>query len=273
MKFVIGAGGRLGQALTALYREDNVVVVDRQCYRDWWQDGSQAAISRYFEQWSGVDSTIFIAAGILDPKISGEDHLRVNFLLPKHLIEGTAQAGMRVVTFGTVMEKLIANQNPYIHSKAMLGQYVAERADRLAHLRVHTLYGIGQPSPFMFLGQICQALRQQTPFEMSPGNQLREYHHIEDEVRAIATLVEQRSSGVIDLSHGQPVRLKDLATHVFRSFDAESLLRIGALPDPGDENYQTFFERPKSLQNIRFRETLPSVVDYLKACSLGWEVA
>ena len=267
MIFVLGNRGRLGKAIISACT-DEVIAVDRNSCQDWWQTGSEDKVSEFFKsRIDGSDSVVFVATGTLDPKLSEEEHLRVNYLLPRHLIEGTAKLGLRVVTFGTVMEGLIRDQNPYIHSKTMLGDYIAGfpvTENRPLHLRLHTLYGPGKPSPFMFLGQIYHALLNQTVFEMSPGNQVREYHHVEDEVQSIRVLAEAQIDGVVDLSHGMPVKLKEIATYVFEAFNMEHLLRIGALPEPKDENYETVFQRPELLQNIRYRDTLPAIVNCLK---------
>lgn len=271
MIFVIGGRGRLGGAIHALYQDHEAVSLRREIYQDWWRDNSPAAISRFFEPYVESNPIVFVTAGVLDPKLTAEEHLRVNYLLPKHIIEGAIPVGARVVTFGTIMERIITgDRNPYVRSKAALGAYVSDMTagnDRVAHLRVHTLYGAGAPSPFMFLGQIYQALTDNAVFEMSPGNQLREYHHLDDEVRAIRAVVDAKVHGVFDISHGEPVSLKELARHVFSSFNAEPLLRIGALPEPREENYTAVFERPELLKNVRFRPTLPAVVDYLAALS------
>ncbi len=266
MIFVIGGRGRLGQAINASYKEDNPISVDRAIYQSWWAKGTQDDVSRFFEPWANSGGTVFVTAGILDPRISQEDHLRVNYLLPKHIIEGATKLGINVVTFGTVMESLLANKNPYIQSKAALGRHVSDISafnPRVAHLRVHTLYGLGRPSSFMFLGQVFHALMNQTVFEMTQGKQLREYHHIDDEVQAIRTLVKLGANGVIDLNHGKPVTLNELASFIFNAFNAKKLLRIGALPEPKEENYSTVFDCPDLLRAITFREALPAVVNYL----------
>ena len=269
MIFVIGSRGRLGQAISSLYPQRDTAALKRDIYQDWWKQGSAAEIARFFEPHAGSDTTIFITAGLLDPKLPADDHIKVNYLLPKNVIAGTSQLGVRVVTFGTIMEKVINHKNSYIESKAALGEYVEARGAgrRALHVRVHTLFGGGEPSRFMFLGQIHQALLNRTAFDMSPGNQLREYHHLDDEARAIRALAESGITGAVDLSHGQPVSLKDLALHVFAAFDAGHLLRVGALPAPPEENYGTTFSRLPLLQHIDFRNTLPAVVSYLQELS------
>jgi nucleoside-diphosphate-sugar epimerase len=178
---------------------------------------------------------------------------------------------LRTVTFGTIMERLAGDTsaNAYVASKVQLGNFVAGfSAGQVSplHIRIHTLYGGGPPDDFMFLGQMLHALVSGSGFSMSPGVQLREYHHIDDEIIAISRLVEAGNCGVMDLNHGAPVRLKELASHVFEQFDRRELLNIGALPGPAADNYETLFERTPLLKGLVFRDTLPAIVEYLRSC-------
>lgn len=116
----------------------------------------------------------------------------------------------------------------------------------------------------MFLGQILSALARRSEFRMSPGGQSREYHHIEDEVRAIARLQASGCSGSLDLSHGAPLTLKDLAEQVFTAFGCPELLKVGALPAPPNDNYGVAFSRPAVLAGVEFRAAFPTVVNYLR---------
>ncbi len=273
---IIGANGRLGQALAKSYGANETLCPDRAIYDDWWRDGSQEVIERYFTSKATTPSTIFIAAGVLDPKVPGDIHLRVNYLLPMNVMDAVAKLGIRVVTFGTVMEQFPNTTNSYIHSKMLLGKHVAEQAgaDRdVSHFQIHTLFGSGAPSPFMFLGQILDALMQATAFKMTLGRQLREYHHIDDCVQAVRYFLDSGFTGVTHISHGKPLSLDALATHIFRAFNAENLLKIGALPEPASENYALTFTRPALLSEMRFRETLPAVVSYLKTCRGELEIS
>lgn len=267
MIFIIGGRGRLGQALLAEYRGVRAKAVERGIYDDWWRPGSQDRISRYFSKRGSEASTIFVASGLLDPKLSQEEHLRVNYLLPKNVIKCTTGLGFKVITFGTVMEHLIENKNSYIKSKSILGDYVVEvvqGSHPVTHIRMHTLFGGGQPSSFMFLGHMLDAILRDIPFEMSSGNQLREYHHVYDEVKAIRAIADSGVTGVFELNHGHPIRLNDIAKTVFYSLGKKKLLRIGAIADPVEENYAQRFERPIMIKDIQFRDTLPAIVDYIK---------
>lgn len=267
MIYVIGGRGRLGRAIQSSRPSDEVVVLDRAIYEDWWQGDAPPRIARFFEAMP-PDSVILVAAGLLDPALPRADHQRVNVELPTRVMEGARRSGQRVVTFGTVMERLVEHPNAYVATKAELGRVVAERAaagDAVLHLQIHTLYGGGEPAPFMFLGQLLRALREGRPFEMSPGRQLREYHHVDDDVAAVHAALEAGSSGVVALSHGAPCTLRDLASHVFAALDRVELLRIGARPEPPDDNYATVLPQPSVIKNIPFRPALPGVTAYLKA--------
>ena len=67
----------------------------------------------------------------------------------------------------------------------------------------------------MFLGQILSALKNDEAFKMTSGCQLREYHHFLDDAEAIRTISGLKITGVVNLSHGKPVSLKDIAQASF----------------------------------------------------------
>ena len=185
MNIVIGSRGQLGSAIAAALPPGSTIATERSVYEDWWREGAADAVARYLDQQSRNGATVFVAAGLLDLNRPAEEHNAINFSLPRQVVEGAARAGARAVTFGTVMEAIVppAAANPYIASKQQLADFIeAFRADDTPpplHARMHTLFGGGAPKPFMFLGQMLTALRARAPFQMSLGQQLREYHHID----------------------------------------------------------------------------------------------
>lgn len=271
MMYVIGGRGRFGRAICASRSAREIVALEREVYERWWQSGADASIARYFDR-AEPGSVVLVVSGVLDPTLPRAEHQRVNVELPARIIDGACAAGLRVVTFGTVMERLLEHPNAYIATKADLGRLAAERAaagDPVTHLQLHTLYGGGEPAPFMFLGQLCRALRERRPFEMSPGRQLREYHHVDDDVAAMHAVLAAGANGVTALSHGAPCTLRDLATHVFTSVERLELLRIGARPEPPDDNYATVLQRPRELEHIHFRSALQGVTAYVQSVLAG----
>jgi nucleoside-diphosphate-sugar epimerase len=264
--YILGGRGRLGQALSALYEPTEFVCLARADYEAWPTAGADAVRS-YFSQVKSAPSVIYVCSGLLDPRLSDEALLAVNYHLPRTVIEGVEGLGTKVVTFGTAMEHGLTD-NRYVKSKVRLGEFV-EQANaagaRATHVRIHTQYGEGEPSSFMFLGQILTALRSDTAFAMTLGKQLREYHHVEDDARAIDALVSSDVVGPVDLAHGRPVTLRSLAQAVFESQGKTHLLQVGAVPEPAQDNFDRVFSVPESLKTHSFRDTLPAVVEYVKS--------
>lgn len=267
MIYILGGRGRLGQALAELYEPGQSVCLDRAVYDAWSQPDAAGAVRSYFSRCTPVPSIIYVCSGLLDPKIPDDELLAVNYQLPRNVIEGVQGLGIKVVTFGTAMEHGLAT-NRYVQSKVKLSEFVEQSVAQGAlatHVRIHTQYGEGEPSSFMFLGQILTALRTDTPFAMTLGRQLREYHHVADDARAIQLLVQEATVGPVDLSHGEPVTLRSLAEAIFESLGKSHLLQVGKLPEPVQENFDTVFVVPATLQTLSFRDTHPAVVDYMKS--------
>ena len=268
MIFLIGGSGRLGQALVRQFGAGAVQCLPRPLYAGWHADTAAADVARYFSAaGAGPGDIIYVAAGLLDPRLPEQEHAAVNLELPRNIIDGAAPLGIAVRTFGTVMETLLSGSNAYIRSKTALGALVEQRAANglpVAHVRIHTQYGGGAPSAFMFLGQIAAALREKTTFAMTAGAQLREYHHVDDDAAALRLLEEAGLHGIVALSHAAPVTLRALAEHVFAAFGASDQLAVGALPEPPAENYSGVLARPPALAAFVFRPALAGVVDYLK---------
>ena len=135
---------------------------------------------------------------------------------------------------------------------------------RFLHIRLHTLYG-GVVKPYMFLGQVLQSLRSGTPFSMSSGDQLREYHHVEDVGESVARLMGSGwREGAMDLSAGAPLSLASFAKAIYAHFGKERLLRIGSLPRPEGENLDRVFPRSPESWLPSSRDAVAGVIGWLE---------
>lgn len=258
MNFILGAKGRLGQALLREYGAA-ASAVPRAVYADWGDAGATAAIRRWFQQHAAPGDTVHVTCGLLDPSLPADEHRRVNTLLPMNVATAVDGLDLQVVSFGTVLEEVMKAPNAYVASKLELARFAAAPGARLLHLRLHTLYGGGPPTAFMFLGLMLDALRAGRPFPMTPGTQLREYHHVDDEARAVRALCRRPSRGPLALSHGKPVTLRRLAEAVFSAAGRPDLLQLGVLPAPPEDNYGSVFSVTSGLQPQDFRDALACV--------------
>jgi nucleoside-diphosphate-sugar epimerase len=199
--------------------------------------------------------------GVVDPRADSGLIEAVNVEFPRRLyglLNELADAGtVRFVTVGSVLESHheLTASNAYLASKSQMFEALrgARGALQWYHIRLHTLYGGSKrPHPFMFAGQMLDALEKRETFKMSGGTQLREYHHVEDIATSIlAFLAGSRDRGVIELSSGEPIRLRDLATAVFEYFDAAELLEIGARIHSNGEVFDNTYERSPYLAASR----------------------
>jgi len=227
---------------------------------------------------SDVDSKIYgdfiFAGGITDPLVAVEKINYSNIEFPKRVIEATFDhSNFRYLTLGSFQEndELFYKNNNYLKSKLELGQWITKKSqesngkNRFLHLRLHTLYG-GKPKDHMFLGQLANAIKNETVFQMSSGIQLREYHHVEDIAVTIRSILEHEWSfgPIVEINSGKPVRLAELAKAIFKAFRKEELLEIGAIPTPTGENLEKVFQRSEDWMISISRPSLSGVIESLK---------
>lgn len=270
--FILGGEGRLGRALKTEFDFRKVHMVSRSEIDRWAGEGARAVETYFRSVDARPNDVVFVAFGSINPGLPQDELIRTNFVLPKTIIEGSSAFGLNVVTFGTVMEGEGFARNGYIESKIRLAEHVQQEVSKgnpALHVRMHTHYGIGRPSRFMFLGNLLEAIESKTTLRMSSGMQLREFHHLNDEARAIRAVIEASSQGLFTISHGSPVTLREVAERALLHFGLSGFLLLNELLDPPNENYSETFMSHDILATISFRSALPGIIDYLSECING----
>lgn len=275
MIVIVGGTGRLGRAIARGYMDETILIPTRAVYENWSNANAQADIERFLihaKTYAGDRSlTVFVASGVLNSRAAESEHDAVNYQLPKNILSAAGPLGIAVVTCGTIMETFNGADNAYIRSKRALNELVQSGADAgasFSHVQIHTLYGGGLPSPFMFLGQMLESLNHGQAFEMSDGRQFREYHHVDDDVRAIKQALSMGKIGVLPISHGKPVRLRDLAITIFDALGRRKDLKVGELQRAQGENVAYIYDVPDYCQAVEFRDTSTAVPAYMKISQL-----
>ncbi len=265
MTVVIGASGRLGQGLIQAHGNQNLIALGRSDCHAWAEDNAVELIVTTLKSVTEPGDTVYVASGLLDPRLPQKALEAVNFALPRNVILAGEQLGLKVVTFGTVLEGMMKQPNAYVGSKERLSEYVAEAVSRnvsVLHCRMHTLFGLEDPPRFMFLGQLFAAARSGVPLGMTSGLQLREYQHVLDTASAVLAIQASGALGHVTISHGKPVKLRDIATSVGKAIGFPELGKFGALADPPEENYAVVFQPTQLPEHIGFRDTLPAIAEY-----------
>ncbi len=261
---VFGASGQIGSALvTRLTGSRGAACVQRLP----WREVATGGLDRIP---AGAADFVF-ANGLTDPGRSPEELSEANLRFPQSVVQWSASQGRgadRFLTLGTILERFpdLGRTNAYIASKLALAEWVIRQDPaRFVHVRLHTVYG-GPPKPHMFLGQMVAALKKNEKFRMSSGNQLREYHRVEDVAEFLDALLCRREFGgpIVELSSGDPVRLADLARAIFRAFGREDLLEIGSLPLPSAENIDQRFAPSPHWFDMPGRDSVEDISIFLR---------
>jgi hypothetical protein len=264
---ILGENGNLSKSLTKKFA--NAIVIPKRKYMDWL--GSPKKISEFFSNLNITDEIpdVYNCAGVTDPSVNPFVINQVNCMLPVFLSEQSNVLNFRLITFGTVMELLpkYSTSNPYLESKLnFYTRYVSDDnwQNRNIHIQMHTLYGGSHIHNHMFLGQIFHSINTKKVFHMSGGEQIREYHHIEDDAEAIFQLTNKVGGGLIDVSHGKPEKLRDIAISLFDHFNSGPLLNIAGKTTDENDNRNIVFKRTGALPDSLFRSTIDNLIIWLE---------
>lgn len=270
MFLILGEKGNLSRAIQKKVNESEMLVLNRGQISSWIAKNGVDQIKTFIASLHEEPKGIFNAAGIIDPGKSLLDLETVNFQLPRNLLEATNDLSIPLYTFGSIMEKdrNCRVSNKYLSSKRKFRSYLDEldKSKRNFHLHflVHTWYGVEKLPEHMFLGQIAKSIIEKKPFTMSSGTQMREYHHIEDDIEVVLDLIQHQQCGVIEINHGIPIELKDLATSIYSHFDCLQYLNIDTRINQVDESRTSFYQGAVINSKYRFREQKNGIIAYLE---------
>jgi len=130
--------------------------------------------------------------------------------------------------------------NPYGLAKDILRRFLQELQKQspfdLQWVRLFYMYGPGQ-NPNSLLAQLDRAIDNKEPvFNMSGGEQLRDYLPIEEVAIRLAWLVEHRKcQGIINCSSGRPISVRRLVETRIEERGADISLNLGYYPYPDYE--------------------------------------
>lgn len=174
-----------------------------------------------------------------------EAHLFDQYRFLKRLIEGglkhIAVAGTCLeygMQCGALHEQMQPNPTtPYGVAKNSLRIFLAHLQKkipfRMDWIRLFYTYGDGQRSDAI-LAQLDAAIERNDPvFNMSGGDQLRDYMHVKDVARNMVKIISQtKISGIINCCSGRPVSIRKLVETYLEKTGASMALNLGFYPYP-----------------------------------------
>ncbi len=177
-----------------------------------------------------------------------EDHLFEQYRFLKRLVEGGLQhiavAGTCLeygMQCGALHEELPPNPTtPYGVAKNSLRIFLEhlqkKTSFRMDWIRLFYTYGEGQRSDAI-LSLLDAAIERNDPvFNMSGGEQLRDYLHVKDVAKAMVDIISQTQiSGIINCCSGRPVSIRKLVESHLERRGSTMALNLGYYPYPDYE--------------------------------------
>lgn len=144
--------------------------------------------------------------------------------------------------------------SPYSLTKLMAEQLISTFSQinnkPYSIFRLFNFYGPNMP-PNFFLSQLENALRKNVLFEMTPGEQIRDYLYIDDLISYILRVASTYKSRmqIVNMCSGNATSIKELAIKVAKQHNKLHLLKIGALPYRANEIWEMLGD-VKNLQSL-----------------------
>jgi nucleoside-diphosphate-sugar epimerase len=221
----------------------------------------------YFKYFNEPDILIHLAWEGL-PNYKSSFHVDEN--LPRHFqfLSNLIQNGLKDLTItGTCFEYGMQNgclsedmlaipSNSYAIAKdslrKQLEQLKAQYSFFLKWVRLFYMYGKGQ-GPKSLFSLLDKAIGEGQPvFNMSGGEQVRDYLAVEDVAKyIIAISIQQNLAGIINCSSGKPVKLKDMVANYLEKKQSDISLNLGYYPYPDYEPMEFWGDNKKLVSILK----------------------
>ncbi|MEI6093222.1 MAG: NAD(P)-dependent oxidoreductase [bacterium] len=138
-------------------------------------------------------------------------------------------------------------------------------------LRPSIAYGPGQNID-MFIPSLIKNILLDKTFDMTSGEQTRDFIYVDDLVTAMLKAVANNmlNSGIINIGSGEPVKIRDLALKIENMLNKSSLIMLGARDYRKLEIMEYFLDNSKAKKVLNWQplvsleEGLKKTIEYYK---------
>ena len=276
---VTGSNGFIGRhVLTELLKHEiEIIAITRSSGRPAWLNKAihnvEIDISRFpqdcYEQIGCPEIMIHLAWDGL-PNYKSSYHLKTelpkqfNFLkamiksgLPSLLVTGTCfEYGIQSGSLSEEMQ--VKPNNPYGHAKNELRQQLetlkSDNTFSLTWARLFYMYGQGQADASLYTKLKEAVMHGDKVFNMSGGEQIRDYLPVEEVARQIVKLaMVQRDLGIINICSGNPISVRKLVEQWLYENNWNIKLNLGHYPYPDYEPME-FWGDSSRIESIKIPE-------------------
>ena len=113
---------------------------------------------------------------------------------------------------------------------ALMGPFVASQHD-ITFTWARLFYQFGPyEDDRRVVPALIKAMLRGNEFAATPGEQIRDYLHVEDVASGLCALAMQRASGIYNIASGVPITIHDLMSTIQALCGQKDLVKFGALP-------------------------------------------
>jgi nucleoside-diphosphate-sugar epimerase len=246
-----GATGFLGSHLVkALLARNHSVLAYRRHRSDLWRLQDEQARVQWFALPDDIE-TPFLTAGPIDAIIHGatcygrkgetvRDQVETNILLPIDLLNLAQTHGIPLfLDTGTSHPAEITS---YGLAKFQARQWMERLASstRVIHLALEMIYGPLDDDTKMTTQVLRACLRNDPSIDLTSGEQLRDFIHVDDAVEAYLAILEHHETftqpfQIVPIGSGTALPVRDYVEMVHRLTRSQTVLHFGARPQRSHE--------------------------------------
>lgn len=137
-----------------------------------------------------------------------------------------------------------------ISAEYLIQTYCNHNNKKFTNLRVFNFYGEHMPESF-FIPQMINSLKKGEDFNMTKGEQIRDFLYVGDVVDGLILTVKTTSSygETMNVCSGMGTQLKQLAEEVNKTMNTEAKIILGAIPYRDSEVWEMIGDQSK-IKNI-----------------------
>lgn len=239
-----------GHEVVAVVRDEREYVkFDRQCLVVRHEIGTEDGDT--YSKLGRPDALLHLAWGGL-PDYRSLHHIEVELPIHYRFIKLMVESGVKYVSVvgtcfeygmqsGRLSEEMETRpNNPYGYAKDALRRQLfflqQNRNFKLTWMRLFYMYGEDQPDNTLYSQLRAAVLRGDSVFNMSGGEQLRDYVHIDETAKWIVGLTAKKEDvGIVNVCSGTPISVRRLVEQWKEKYGWNIALNLGYYPYPDYE--------------------------------------
>ena len=138
-----------------------------------------------------------------------------------------------------------------VYAEQLIQTYSKTYNKNYTILRIFNFFGRDM-SPQFFIPQMIETLKKNEVFEMTEGEQTRDFLYLDDIVQAMILSAKQATNSTYNVCSGEAISLRELVLETKKKLGSQSEIRFGALPYRENEVWEMVGDNSKIKKELGF---------------------